>query len=179
MHKALDRVRQMLEEGADIIDIGACSTRPGSQAVGTEEEWRRLGPFLQEVRKHFGEIRISVDTYWASVVEKAYDTIGPLIVNDISAGEDDPQMLPAVGRLGLEYVAMHKRGNPQTMQSLCQYEDVVEDVLEYFRKFGGPLLRPGTARTCRCIPQKHDLPPAGHHPRRSPAPDTGTALRST
>ena len=136
MHKALDRVRQMLEEGADIIDIGACSTRPGSQAVGAEEEWRRLGPFLQEVRKHFGEIRISVDTYWASVVEKAYDTIGPFIVNDISAGEDDPQMLPAVGRLGLEYVAMHKRGNPQTMQSLCQYEDVVEDVLEYFRKFG-------------------------------------------
>ena len=121
MHKALDRVRQMLEEGADIIDIGACSTRPGSQAVGAEEEWRRLGPFLQEVRKHFGEIRISVDTYWASVVEKAYDTIGPFIVNDISAGEDDPQMLPAVGRLGLEYV---------------QYEDVVEDVLEYFRKFG-------------------------------------------
>ena len=213
MHKALDRVRQMLEEGADIIDIGACSTRPGSQAVGAEEEWRRLGPFLQEVRKHFGEIRISVDTYWASVVEKAYDTIGPFIVNDISAGEDDPQMLPAVGRLGLEYVAMHKRGNPQTMQSLCQYEDVVEDVLEYFRKFGeraeqygirnwildpgfgfaktieqnyqllahlsGPLLRPGTARTCRCIPQKHDLPPAGHHPRRSPTPDTGTALRST
>ena len=79
MHKALDRVRQMLEEGADIIDIGACSTRPGSQAVGTEEEWRRLG---------------------------------------------------------LRYVAMHKRGNPQTMQSLCQYEDVVEEVLEYFRKFG-------------------------------------------
>ena len=136
MHKALDRVRQMLEEGADIIDIGACSTRPGSQAVGTEEEWRRLGPFLQEVRKHFGEIRISVDTYWASVAEKAYDTIGPFIVNDISAGEDDPQMLPAVGKLGLEYVAMHKRGNPQTMQSLCQYEDVVEEVLEYFRKFG-------------------------------------------
>lgn len=136
MHKALDRVRQMLEEGADIIDIGACSTRPGSQAVGAEEEWRRLGPFLQEVRKHFGEIRISVDTYWASVAEKAYDTIGSFIVNDISAGEDDPQMLPAVGKLGLEYVAMHKRGNPQTMQSLCQYEDVVEEVLEYFRKFG-------------------------------------------
>lgn len=136
MHRALDRVRQMLEEGADIIDIGACSTRPGSQAVGAEEEWRRLGPFLQEVRKNFGEIRISVDTYWASVAEKTFDTIGPFIVNDISAGEDDPQMLPAVGRLGLEYVAMHKRGTPEDMQSLCQYEDVVEEVLEYFRKFG-------------------------------------------
>lgn len=136
MRKALDRTRQMLEEGADIIDIGACSTRPGSQAVGAEEEWRRLGPFLQEVRKNFGEIRISVDTYWASVVEKTFDTVGPFLVNDISAGEDDPAMLPTVGRLGLDYVAMHKRGNPQTMQSLCQYEDVVEEVLEYFRKFG-------------------------------------------
>ena len=88
MRKALDRTRQMLEEGADIMDIGACSTRPGSQAVGAEEEWRRLGPFLQEVRKNFGEIRISVDTYWASVVEKTFDTVGPFLVNDISAGED-------------------------------------------------------------------------------------------
>lgn len=137
MHKALDRVGKMLEEGAGIVDIGACSTRPGSQAVGAEEEWRRLGPFLREVRRSFGEdVRISVDTYWAQVVERCFDAIGPFTVNDISAGEDDPAMLPAVGRLGLEYVAMHKRGTPATMQSLCEYGDVVEDVLEYFMKFG-------------------------------------------
>lgn len=136
-HKALDRVGKMLEEGAGIVDIGACSTRPGSQAVGAEEEWRRLGPFLREVRRSFGEdVRISVDTYWAQVVERCFDAIGPFTVNDISAGEDDPAMLPAVGRLGLEYVAMHKRGTPATMQSLCEYGDVVEDVLEYFMKFG-------------------------------------------
>ena len=135
--KALDRTEQMLAEGADIIDIGACSTRPGSQGVGAEEEWRRLGPFLREVRRAFGDgVRISVDTYWASVVERCFDTVGPFMVNDISAGEDDPAMLPLVGRLGLEYVAMHKRGTPADMQSLCQYEDVVEDVLAYFGDFG-------------------------------------------
>ena len=128
--KALDRTERMLAEGAGIIDIGACSTRPGSQGVGAEEEWRRLGPFLREVRRAFGDgIRISVDTYWAQVVERCFDTVGPFMVNDISAGEDDPAMLPLVGRLGLEYVAMHKRGTPADMQSLCQYEDVVEDVL--------------------------------------------------
>ena len=134
MHKALDRVRQMLEEGADIIDIGACSTRPGSQAVGTEEEWRRLGPFLQEVRKNFGEIRISVDTYWASVAEKTFDTIGPFIVNDISAGTADPEMLGTAGRLGLTYVAMHMRGTPETMAGQCDYGDVTEDIAAYFRE---------------------------------------------
>ena len=135
--KALDRTERMLAEGAGIIDIGACSTRPGSQGVGAEEEWRRLGPFLREVRRAFGDgIRISVDTYWAQVVERCFDTVGPFMVNDISAGEDDPAMLPLVGRLGLEYVAMHKRGTPADMQSLCQYEDVVEDVLAYFPGFG-------------------------------------------
>ena len=69
------------------------------------------------------------------MVVKAYDLIGPFIVNDISAGEDDPNMLPTVGRLGLEYVAMHKKGTPQTMQNLCRYIDVTAEVLEYFNVF--------------------------------------------
>lgn len=86
MHMALDRTARMLEEGADIIDIGACSTRPGSQPVGAGEEWRRLGPFLKQLRRTFGDgIRISVDTYWASVVQRCFDTIGDFIINDISA----------------------------------------------------------------------------------------------
>lgn len=137
MDMAMNRTARMLEEGADIIDIGACSTRPGSQPVGAEEEWRRLGPFLKQVRRTFGDgIRISVDTYWASVVQRCFDTIGDFIINDISAGEDDPDMLPTAGRLGLEYVAMHKRGTPATMQTLCQYGDVTQDVLDYFTEFG-------------------------------------------
>lgn len=118
---AMDRIGTMVHEGADIIDIGACSTRPGSQGVGAEVEWQRLEPVLAAVRSDFPGIHISIDTYWAEVVRRCFDKIGDFIVNDISAGEDDPQMLPTVGELGLEYVAMHKRGNPMTMQSLTDY----------------------------------------------------------
>lgn len=132
---ALSRIGRLMDEGADIIDIGACSTRPGSLPVGADEEWRRLRPVLEAVRDRFPGIRISIDTYWASVVRNAYDLIGDFIVNDISAGEDDPQMLPTVGRLGLEYVAMHKRGTPENMQALTDYKDVTEEVISYFHDF--------------------------------------------
>lgn len=135
--KILERVGKMIEEGAGIIDIGACSTRPGSDPVGETQEWERLHPALKAIKDSFPEIPVSIDTYWSGVVEKAFDLIGPYIVNDISAGEDDPEMLETVGRLGLRYIAMHKRGTPKTMQSLCQYGDVTEDVLEYFRQFAG------------------------------------------
>ena len=132
---AMSRVERMLSEGADIIDLGACSTRPGSHPVGEDEEWRRFASVLPLIRKEFPDVRISIDTYWASVVEKAYDLIGPFIVNDISAGEDDPSMLPLVGRLGLEYIAMHKRGDSMSMQNLTDYDDVVSDVSSYFHDF--------------------------------------------
>lgn len=132
---ALRRVEMMLEQGADIIDFGACSTRPGSAPVGMEEECRRLLPVLGEVRRVFPDIRISVDTYWAEVVRRVYDVTGDFLVNDISAGEDDPEMLPTVGRLGLEYVAMHKRGTPETMQSMTCYDDITASVIRYFDVF--------------------------------------------
>ena len=132
---ALDRVSGMLEEGADMIDIGACSTRPGSLPVGSQEEWLRLEPVLKAVRETFPHVRLSIDTYWASVVRNAYDLIGDFIVNDISAGEDDPDMLPTVGELGLTYVAMHKRGNSLSMQQMTDYQDVVADVSSYFDDF--------------------------------------------
>lgn len=132
---ALSRIGQLVAEGADIIDIGACSTRPGSLPVGPEEEWSRLRPVLEAVRDRFPDVRISIDTYWASVVRNAYDLIGEFIVNDISAGEDDPKMLPTVGRLGLTYVAMHKRGTPETMQTLAEYQNVTQEVISYFHDF--------------------------------------------
>ena len=140
---AVEKVSKMLIEGATIIDIGACSTRPGALPVGAEEEWRRLEPVLKALREAFPSLRISIDTYWSDVVGKAYDLIGDFIVNDISAGEDDPQMLPLVGSLGLTYIAMHKRGNPRTMQSLTEYTDVVGDVVEYFRGFADKAARLG------------------------------------
>lgn len=133
--QAVALASRLVDEGASILDFGACSTRPGAEPVGAEEEWRRLRPALEAVRKEFPDVRISVDTYWSDVVRKAYDAIGDFIVNDISAGEDDPQMLPLVGRLGLTYVAMHKRGTPQTMQSMTDYEDVTAAVTDYFSDF--------------------------------------------
>lgn len=135
--EAVKRVSEMLEAGADIIDFGACSTRPGSQPVGADEEWRRLAPVLAEVRSSFPDAQISIDTYFSSVVSKAYDLIGDFVINDISAGEDDSKMLNTAGSLGLTYVAMHKRGTPADMQEFTDYNDVVSDVIGYFRDFAG------------------------------------------
>lgn len=132
---ALSRIDTMLSEGADIIDLGACSSRPGSAPIGEEEEWLRLEPVLRALKASFPDIRLSIDTYWSSVVRKAYDLAGDFIVNDISAGEDDPQMLPTVGTLGLTYVAMHKRGNSITMSGMTDYANVAEDVKAYFDDF--------------------------------------------
>lgn len=141
--KIVARAVRMAEEGASILDIGACSTRLGSTAVGEEEEWRRLEPALKALREELPEIRISIDTYWPSVVRKTYDLVGDFIVNDVTAGEgmegeagcNSGEMLTLVGRLGLTYVAMHMRGNPLTMQSLTSYNDVTAEVLDYFNDF--------------------------------------------
>ncbi len=153
----LKRAEKMVAEGADILDIGACSTGPGTHPVGEEEEWKRLCPALAAVRKEFPDVEISIDTYWPSVVRKAFDAIGSFIVNDVTAGagmqpetgsdagnagspesllSDPDGMLRTAGRLGLPFVAMHMRGNPSTMQSLTDYNDVTTDILEYFRQFG-------------------------------------------
>ncbi len=129
---AAARIARMLDDGADIIDIGAVSTRPGAGDVGTEEEWRRLSPVLPMLEG----VRFSVDTTSAEIVRRVFREAGPFIVNDISAGEDDSEMLPAVAGLGLEYVAMHKRGNPRTMDSLCSYpRGVVAELAGYFQNF--------------------------------------------
>ena len=139
--RLVEHAGDMLDEGADILDLGACSSRPGADIIGPQEEWRRLEPALQALTAAFPDLRFSVDTTWSAVVEKVHDTFGPFLVNDISAGEDDPAMLPTVGRLGLPYVAMHKRGTPATMQDLTDYPEVADlspvtaAVLDYFKDF--------------------------------------------
>ena len=132
---ALQRIESMLEEGATMIDIGACSTRPGSLPVCADEQWRRLKPVLSAMRDGFDGCRVSIDTEWADVTVRAYDLIGDFIVNDVSSGSTDQDMLPVVGRLGLDYVAMHRRGTPETMQNLVDYDDVVEAVVSFFTRF--------------------------------------------
>lgn len=133
--QALALAARHIADGASILDVGAVSTRPGACPVSEDEEWRRLAPVLETLRREFPAVRISVDTTSASLVEKAYGLIGDFIVNDISAGEDDRMMLQTAGRLGLTYIAMHKRGNPRTMQQLTDYGDVVADVRLYFEQF--------------------------------------------
>lgn len=149
----ISRFTEMLNEGAEIVDIGACSTRPGSTPISEELEAETLAPMLAELVRRWDEIRgmipekaaraenvgslISVDTFRSGMVRRVFDLTGRFIVNDISSGEDDPDMLRTVGRLGLPYIAMHKRGTPATMQTLCDYpEGVVETVIGYFRRFG-------------------------------------------
>ena len=123
----------VLSSGADIVDIGAVSSRPGADPVSEEEEWARLEPVLRSLPEG---LRISIDTVRSSIVRRAHELVGHFIVNDISAGEDDSAMLSTVAELGLGYIAMHKRGTPQTMDSLTDYpEGVVGAVLDYFEAF--------------------------------------------
>lgn len=138
------KVHEMVESGADIIDVGACSTRPGSKPVGAEEEWRRLSYALPVIREEAPATTISVDTYHASVIQKAYDLIGPLMINDISAGMMDHEMLSTASRTGLPYIAMHMKGTPETMAALTDYkEGVVKGILEYFTLFAEKALSSG------------------------------------
>ena len=131
-----NRVNQMLLSGADILDIGACSTRPGSKAVGADLEWARLSAALPIIREIAPNTPISIDTYHASVVEKVYSMIGNFIVNDISSGRMDGRMLRVVGDRKLPYVAMHMRGTPENMQTLTEYKDgIIAEVKNYFMDF--------------------------------------------
>lgn len=130
----LKRAEKMAAEGADIFDIGGCSTRPGAKTADEDTEWQRLAPAITAIRKNFPEIPLSIDTFRSGIVAKAHDSIGEFTVNDISAGEADRDMLATVGRLGLPYIAMHMRGTPETMQGLCCYNDITAEITEYFRK---------------------------------------------
>ncbi len=129
------RYEQLLEEGADIIDIGACSTKPGLKSITKEEEWELLKPALKRVLRNYPHSEISIDTFRSEIVERSFDFVGDFIVNDISAGEDDPEMLDMVSKLELPYIAMHKRGTPETMQSHCDYDDIIMEIKRYFQDF--------------------------------------------
>jgi dihydropteroate synthase len=123
----------MIEAGADIIDIGAYSTRPGAVNITEEEELERLVPVITSIRKHFPEQLISVDSFRASVAELAVNE-GANIINDISGGTIDSAMFNTVARLQVPYILMHIKGTPQTMQLSPSYENVVDEVYFYFEE---------------------------------------------
>lgn len=122
------RVREAIAEGATIIDIGGYSSRPDADDVAVEEEWQRVKMALKATREVSQDIAISVDTFRAEVVRRAVAEFGEIIVNDITAGEGDSEMLSTVAELGVPYIAMHMRGTPQTMQLQTRYSDVAADV---------------------------------------------------
>lgn len=124
-----ERVSEAIEEGATIIDIGGYSSRPNAEDVSVEKEWRRVEMALKATREVSSEVAISVDTFRAEVVRRAVAQFGEIIVNDITAGEGDGEMLATVAELGVPYIAMHMRGTPQTMQQQTEYGDVVADVM--------------------------------------------------
>lgn len=135
--KAVKRVVDMVKQGAGYIDIGACSTRPGSESVDAEHEWKRLKAVLKPIREVVPrDVKISIDTFRWDIISRTLDEIGEVTVNDISAGEDDALMLGGVAANSLEYIAMHKKGIPSDMQSRCDYESgVTAAVMDYFREF--------------------------------------------
>lgn len=135
--KVVERVTDMIEKGAGYIDVGACSTRPGSESVDAENEWKRLKAVLRPIREAVPQgVKISIDTFRRDIIARTLDEIGEVTVNDISAGEDDPLMLGEVAANSLEYIAMHKKGIPSDMQSKCDYGNgVTAAVMDYFRGF--------------------------------------------
>ena len=129
---ALRVVEEMIAEGVDMIDIGGQSTRPGSTRIGTEAELQRILPLIRALKKLHPTLPLSVDTYHAEVAAAALDE-GADIINDISGGEMDPMMLKVVGRAGVPFICTHMQGQPENMQDNPVYEDVLSDVMAFFR----------------------------------------------
>jgi len=129
----LVQTEKMIAEGADIVDIGGQSTRPGSLPISAEEELKRIISGIEAVHRNFPEVIISVDTYYASVAEKSIQA-GASMINDISSGAMDKEMIEVVSRLKTPYIAMHIKGTPQTMQQLAGYDNVCLEVLDFFIK---------------------------------------------
>lgn len=126
----LRNAEQMLEDGATILDIGGASTRPGADMVQAGEEMKRVLPAIEAINQRFPEAWISVDTYNSATAEQAV-AAGAHIINDVSAGTLDENMLTTVARLKVPYIAMHMQGTPKTMQQNPQYDEVVMDVRTY------------------------------------------------
>lgn len=129
----LENAEKMLNEGADFLDLGAYSSRPGADHISTEEELQRMLPAVELIGKNFPEAILSIDTFRARIARESIDA-GAAMINDISAGKLDEKMLETVAKLQVPYIMMHMKGTPQTMKELNQYDDLLKEVLIYFSK---------------------------------------------
>ena len=128
----VSNVGRAISEGADIIDIGGYSTRPGAAHVSEDDEWQRIDLALNTICKNYPDIPISVDTFRSEIAYKSVKTYGIDVINDISGGSIDEKMFDTVARLGVPYILMHMRGTPSTMMNMTDYDDIVSDILKYF-----------------------------------------------
>jgi dihydropteroate synthase len=127
----LNHVETMLKHKATFIDIGGYSSRPGAEFVSVQEELNRVIPVVKLILKHFPETLISIDTFRSDVAKQSIEA-GAALINDISAGKLDDNMLSTVGKLGVPYIMMHMKGTPKTMQQQTQYNDLLKDIISYF-----------------------------------------------
>lgn len=127
----ITQVEKMHKDGADMIDLGGQSTRPGSVELSAEEEAERILPVIEIVHHQFPELILSIDTFYSKVALAAVEA-GATVVNDISGGQRDPSMLTTVGKLEVPYICMHIKGTPATMQMHAQYENIGLEILDYF-----------------------------------------------
>ncbi|MBN8641393.1 MAG: dihydropteroate synthase [Flavobacteriales bacterium] len=125
------QVEKMLADGATFIDVGGYSSKPNAEFVSEEEELQRVIPIIQSVVKEFPKVVLSIDTFRSQVAKQSVEN-GVAIVNDISAGSLDENMMRTVAQLRVPYIMMHMKGTPKTMQSLAQYDDLVKEILFYF-----------------------------------------------
>ncbi|MBE6181305.1 MAG: dihydropteroate synthase [Rikenellaceae bacterium] len=141
------RVREIVAEGASMIDVGGYSSRSEAMEVPEKEEWRRVALGVEIVRKLAPSIVVSIDTFRSQIAERAINEFGPLVINDISAGQLDPCMFDVVARYDIPYIAMHMRGTPQTMQQLIDYQrDITTEVIAYFEERIAAMLAVGIRR---------------------------------
>jgi len=131
LYDALKKTEQILSEGADLIDIGAYSSRPGAEHISEETESERLIPVLKAIVSEFPDAILSIDTFRSGIARTAVNE-GAAIINDISAGSMDEEMFQTIAKLGVPYIMMHMKGTPQTMASQNDYENITTEVCQYF-----------------------------------------------
>jgi dihydropteroate synthase len=128
----IERVKQIIDEGASIVDLGAYSSRPNADDVSPKEEMNRLRIALEIIRNEFSDIVVSIDTFRADVARMCVEEYNADIINDIAAGEMDKEMFPTIASLGVPYIIMHMKGTPQNMQDTPKYDNLLKEVLYYF-----------------------------------------------
>ncbi|NOU60027.1 dihydropteroate synthase [Marinifilum caeruleilacunae] len=130
----VSRAEKILSDGADIIDIGAFSTRPGAENVSADEELKRMAPAVKAIRKEFPEAILSIDTFRSSIARKIVQEYGDCMINDISGGTMDDEMFKTIGELKVPYIMMHIKGTPQTMQNDPTYQDLIGEIKTFFKE---------------------------------------------